>query len=226
MTLQVIEQDEGEASFTPSKIVCVGRNYVDHIQELGNEIPSDMVVFVKPNSAIGQNLPSFIQEQIHYETELCFKVENGQFAAVGLGLDLTKRALQSSLKSQQLPWERAKAFDGSAIFSQFISLSTLSLKANASFCFMLTIDDELIQLGHSDLMMYSVDQIHRSISEFMSLVDGDIVMTGTPKGVGEVTKGAVFEMKLWPDIEYHSYEQLLVDVNKAQPMICQSWVAE
>ena len=97
----------------PSKILCVGRNYRAHIEELGNEIPDSMVVFNKPNSAISDTLYSDINNQpLHYESELAFTVKEGKLDAVGFGLDLTKRALQSTLKAKGLPWERAKAFDG------------------------------------------------------------------------------------------------------------------
>ncbi len=105
------------AAVTPSKIVCVGRNYVAHIEELGNEIPEQMVVFNKPNSAIGDTLYANLGEPLHYESELAFMVRAGQLAAVAFGLDLTRRELQSRLKHRGLPWERAKAFDGAALFS-------------------------------------------------------------------------------------------------------------
>ena len=99
--------------FTPSKIVCVGRNYAEHIAELNNETPTSMVLFVKPNSAISQQLHAEHNgEALHYETELCFLIKNKQLAGVGLGLDLTKRSLQSALKEKGLPWERAKAATG------------------------------------------------------------------------------------------------------------------
>ncbi|MFA0697572.1 fumarylacetoacetate hydrolase family protein, partial [Vibrio sp. 10N.222.49.C9] len=97
-------------SFTPSKILCVGRNYAAHIEELGNEIPEDMVVFMKPNSSLSQQLNSFHDEPLHYEAELCFLVKDGEFSGVAIGLDLTKRETQSALKAKGLPWERAKAF--------------------------------------------------------------------------------------------------------------------
>ncbi|WP_153913432.1 fumarylacetoacetate hydrolase family protein [Shewanella sp. TC10] len=224
MALKTINQRGHLAQIIPSKIVCIGRNYVDHIHELGNELPDDMVVFIKPNSAISESLSSFHQEPIHFETELCFKVENNQFSAVGIGLDLTKRGLQSKLKAKQLPWERAKAFNGSAVFSEFIELPSDS--SSDKFCFQLTIDGVLAQLGHSDLMMYSVADIQSAIAEFLTLEDGDIVMTGTPKGVGEVSKGASFEVKLWTGIEYDSFEQLLSNTKTAEPLWTQSWLAE
>jgi len=174
----------------PSKIVCVGRNYVAHIQELGNDIPGSMVVFNKPNSAITDILRSRIDNQVlHYEGELAFTVHHGKLAAVGFGLDLTKRALQSTLKDQGLPWERAKAFDGAALFSEFVALpmdiASLSLR--------LEVDGELRQAGGVELMIYKPDAISIEIATFTTLDDGDIIMTGTPSGVGEIRPGQLFK---------------------------------
>jgi len=177
---------------SPSKIICIGRNYVDHIAELGNEIPDEMVVFLKPNSAISTELLAFHQEQLHYEGELCFVFQNGKFSAVGFGLDLTKRSLQSKLKATGLPWERAKAFDGSAVFSNFVSIESI----DDSLSLELTINGRVIQSGGIELMMYKPDAILAELQSFMTLQDGDIVMTGTPKGVGEIEAGAVFEGKV------------------------------
>lgn len=141
-----------------------------------------MVVFLKPNSAISSTLAAFHQEPLHYEAELCFIYHQGRFSAVGFGLDLTKRCLQSHLKAKGLPWERAKAFDGSAVFSEFVAIgeitSTLSLQ--------LKINGEIIQQGGVELMMYKPDEILNELQTFMTLQDGDIVMTGTPKGVGVI----------------------------------------
>jgi 2-keto-4-pentenoate hydratase/2-oxohepta-3-ene-1,7-dioic acid hydratase in catechol pathway len=182
-------------TITPSKIVCIGRNYVDHIAELGNEVPDEMVVFNKPNSAISTTLLSHHQEQLHYEGELCFVIENGQFAAVGFGLDLTKRTLQSKLKAKGLPWERAKSFDGGAVFSEFVRINqdeideTLSLE--------LLIDNDLIQAGGVTLMMYKPLEILAELQTYTHLNDGDIIMTGTPKGVGLITEGACFKGRVF-----------------------------
>jgi 2-keto-4-pentenoate hydratase/2-oxohepta-3-ene-1,7-dioic acid hydratase in catechol pathway len=181
----------------PSKVICIGRNYVDHIHELGNELPDDMVVFLKPNSAISHQLISFSQEAIHYEAELCFLVKDGTFAAVGLGLDLTKRELQGQLKSKGLPWERAKAFDGSAVFSEFICLDVQESLLTLPWRFEFELDGQLLQQGDSALMLYSPQQILQSLSEFMTLEDGDIVMTGTPKGVGVLKPGGLYQARLW-----------------------------
>jgi 2-keto-4-pentenoate hydratase/2-oxohepta-3-ene-1,7-dioic acid hydratase in catechol pathway len=173
----------------PNKVICIGRNYVEHIAELGNEIPNEMVVFLKPNSAIAANLNAFHQEPLHYEAELCFVYHQGRFSAVGFGLDLTKRSLQSQLKAKGLPWERAKAFDGSAIFSEFIEINNVdpTLELN------LTINDKTVQQGGIELMMYKPNEILKELQTFMTLEDGDIVMTGTPKGVGVINQGDTFE---------------------------------
>lgn len=176
----------------PSKIICIGRNYVDHINELGNEIPDEMVVFIKPNNAISNELNSFDQEPLHYEGELCFMYQNGTLSAVGFGLDLTKRQLQTELKAKGLPWERAKAFDGSAVFSDFVTInsidSTLSLE--------LSINQRVIQQGGVELMMYKPAEILKELQRFITLEDGDVVMTGTPKGVGAIVTGDRFKGRI------------------------------
>lgn len=170
---------------TPSKIVCVGRNYVAHIEELGNEIPQQMVVFNKPNSALGNTLYAELDEPLHYEGELALMLYRGQFAAVAFGLDLTRRELQSRLKEKGLPWERAKAFDGAALFSEFVALphdlDELRLR--------LEVDGELRQQGGVNLMMYKPATILAELARYTTLEDGDIVMTGTPAGVGMVELG-------------------------------------
>lgn len=181
--------------YTPSKIVCVGRNYVEHITELGNEIPENMVVFSKPNSAISNVLKAVYQEPLHYEAELCFMIENGVFAGVGCGLDLTKRALQTKLKTQGLPWERAKAFNGAALFSPFVRLPE-----NAdNLVIELDVDGDLRQRGTIDKMMYKPDHILSALYDFMTFEDGDIIMTGTPAGVGEVVAGATYDCRVLLD---------------------------
>lgn len=183
----------GEAAIAPTKILCIGRNYVDHIHELGNEIPEDMVVFLKPNSAISTVLHSEHQgETLHYETELCFMFQQGRFTHVAVGLDLTKRDLQSKLKAKGLPWERAKAFDGGALFSPFVAIDD----AEAPLHFSLSINDKLVQEGNIDLMIYKPQTILSELQAFISLDEGDIVMTGTPKGVGSITANSVFNVTL------------------------------
>lgn len=184
-----MEKSGESRSVRPGKIVCVGRNYVEHIRELGNEIPENMVIFLKPPTAVSSRLASVhCGEPVHYEGEICFLVEGGAFSMVAFGLDLTKRELQSRLKEKGLPWERAKAFDGAALFSRFVPFcgeySALSLS--------LEINGETVQSAGTDLMMYKPDEIFAEISSFMTLEDGDIVMTGTPKGVGAVKAGDRF----------------------------------
>ena len=179
----------GDEAVAHSKIVCVGRNYLEHIRELGNETPEQMVIFNKPNSAMSSALRAESEEPLHYEGEICFTVRDGRYHAVGFGLDLTRRELQSRLKAKGLPWERAKAFDGAACFSDFVELGetpfeTLSLE--------LEVDGDMRQAGGYELMMHKPDAILAGIEAFMSLDDGDIVMTGTPKGVGQVAKGEKF----------------------------------
>jgi len=166
----------------PSKIICVGRNYVEHIKELNNDIPTEPVIFLKPNSAIDQNLHCGSISEIHFEAEICFLIKAGQLHAVGFGLDLTKRTLQSQLKSKGLPWERAKAFNRSAVFSQFITFSgeinDLRLE--------LWVNDTLQQQADVHLMIYKPSKLLSEINTFMSCNDNDIIMTGTPKGVGVI----------------------------------------
>ncbi len=176
-------------SVFPTKVLCVGRNYLDHIKELENAIPEQMVVFNKPSTAISSHLHAFQQEPIHYEGEICFVVNKGQFSAVGIGLDLTKRQLQSQLKEQGLPWERAKAFDGSAVFSRFVSLQGLNID---NLEIELFINCVRVQRGGVRQMMYSPQTILGELQSYTTLCDGDVIMTGTPKGVGEVQQGDVF----------------------------------
>ena len=184
-------------TITPSKIVCVGRNYYAHICELNNEIPDQMVLFSKPNSAISHELNSYHQESIHYEGELAFVFENGRFSAVGFGFDLTKRALQSQLKKKSLPWERAKSFDGSAVFSGFIPIESI----DPSLSFTLSINGVVAQQGDLEFMIHSPAKILKEIQAFMHLEDGDIVMTGTPKGVGVLESGAMYQIAIKNDQE-------------------------
>ncbi len=175
----------------PSKIICVGRNYVEHIKELGNEIPKDMVLFVKPNSSISDELKE-VGFDNHYEGEISFLIINQKIAGVGFGLDLTKRELQSYLKNKGLPWERAKSFDGAAVFSEFVpfedDINELGLE--------LYINDKLVQKGGVNLMIYKPKTILKEIKSFMSLQDGDIIMSGTPKGVGKYKKEDKFLGKI------------------------------
>ncbi|MDH5426355.1 MAG: fumarylacetoacetate hydrolase family protein [Gammaproteobacteria bacterium] len=177
----------------PSKIVCIGRNYVDHIEELENEVPAEPVIFIKPNSSISGDIFFNESDPVHYEGEISFLIRSGKLFAVGFGLDLTKRELQSSLKDKGLPWERAKSFDKSAVFSEFVSFS-----GDVSCLRMeLYINDNLVQQAGYALMLNKPDDILNEIKSFFSLEDGDVVMTGTPKGVGSVNVGDLFLGKIY-----------------------------
>ncbi|WP_022942832.1 fumarylacetoacetate hydrolase family protein [Psychromonas hadalis] len=175
-------------SITPSKVVCIGRNYVEHIKELNNEMPDQAVIFVKPNSAISDIIVSNKDEPIHYEAEISFIIEDKKISAVGFGLDLTKRGVQSKLKNKGLPWERAKAFDKSAVFSPFVVFSG----DTENLSMQLLINDQLIQHADYALMIHKPTEIMAEVASFMSFCDGDILMTGTPKGVGIVHQGDIF----------------------------------
>ena len=181
-----------EKQITPSKIVCIGKNYAAHIDEMGGLKPDDMTVFLKPNTALSSELIADRGEAVHFETEICLLIEGGRVRGVGIGFDLTKRDTQAKLKQQGLPWERSKAFDGSAIFSQFVSaphsLDDLSLT--------LHVDGELRQKGHVSMMLYPPLVILEELSQFMSLRDGDVIMTGTPAGVGPLMSGADYTATL------------------------------
>jgi len=173
-------------------VVCVGRNYVEHIKELGNEMPEDMVLFCKPNSSISSEL-RYVGEDGHYEAEISFLILDDDIKGVGFGLDLTKRDIQSKLKSKGLPWERAKAFDGAAVFSEFVHIEKSDID---SLEVELLINGKLVQKGGVELMIYKPEEIIKEIKSFMSLEDGDIVMSGTPKGVGKFKKGDLFRGKI------------------------------
>ncbi|KGJ94947.1 fumarylacetoacetate hydrolase family protein [Colwellia psychrerythraea] len=184
-TVKLVSSDESVQQITPSKVVCIGRNYVDHIKELANEVPDEMVVFLKPNSAISTVLNAkHNNDVLHYEAELSFLYQGGQFIAVALGLDLTKREVQAKLKTKGLPWERAKAFDSSAVFSDFVSFDQKNM---SQLSLSLTINNILKQQGGVKLMMVKPNEILKDLQSFITLEDGDIVMTGTPKGVGVIT---------------------------------------
>lgn len=171
-----------EKSIFPSKVVCIGRNYVEHIKELNNETPEEMVFFIKPNSAISQQLifPRSANS-CHYEAEISFLIEENKISAVGFGLDLTLRDVQSKLKQKGLPWERAKAFDNAAVFSKFVNfsgdISELGLE--------LYINGELKQKGDVSMMINKPKEIIKEFCTFSSFEDGDILMSGTPSGVGQ-----------------------------------------
>ena len=174
-------------TLTPSKVVCVGRNYVEHIKELGNEMPENLVLFNKPNSAITDEL-RYYKKDTRFEGEISFLIEDKKIAGVGFGLDLTHAKIQSYLKEKSLPWERAKAFDGSAVFSEFVrfngDLEDLSLT--------LSVNGNVVQEASYELMIYKPDVVLKEILSFMDLEDGDIIMSGTPKGVGTYNNGDRF----------------------------------
>ncbi|MFV0436698.1 MAG: fumarylacetoacetate hydrolase family protein [Desulfopila sp.] len=183
----------GKRWLAPSKIVCVGRNYVAHIEELGNQVADEMVIFCKPNSAIATTLKaSHGGESLHYETEICYLVKGGRLAAVGCGLDLTKRALQTRLKEAGLPWERAKSFTGAALFSSFVPLPS----PGDELVVELTVDGVLRQRGSTTMMLYSPPRILAELTTFMDLEDGDLIMTGTPAGVGVIGAGETFTARI------------------------------
>jgi 2-keto-4-pentenoate hydratase/2-oxohepta-3-ene-1,7-dioic acid hydratase in catechol pathway len=147
-----------------------------------------MVLFIKPNAVIGENLQANHQEPLHYEVELSFLYQQGMFTAVAVGLDLTKRGLQSTLKAKGLPWERAKSFTGSALFSEFVAIKEITEDLTIT----LDINGERRQQGNVSMMLFRPDNILQEIQSFINLEDGDIVMTGTPAGVGQIISGDVF----------------------------------
>ncbi|WP_105188349.1 fumarylacetoacetate hydrolase family protein [Pseudoalteromonas sp. T1lg48] len=186
----------------PGKITCIGRNYVEHIKELDNAMPDAMVIFNKPPSALADVLQSQHQnEALHYEGELCFAIKNNRPVAVAFALDLTKRALQSELKAKGLPWERAKSFDGAVLASDFVAIDETDI---ARLSLRLYIDGELIQEGQTTQMLYPVQAAIDELASWQRLQDGDWLLSGTPKGVGEVRTGQVFEGQVLLD------EQVLV----------------
>lgn len=178
----------------PSKVVCIGRNYVEHILELNNETPGTMVVFNKSNSAITDNL-NFFTPDTRFEGEICFLIKNKQIDAIGFGLDLTKANLQNKMKTKGWPWERAKSFDKSAVFGEFVkfngNIEDISMK--------LYINETLVQYATYDLMIYKPKEMLKEINSFMSLEDGDIVMSGTPKGVSTYSINDTFVGKIFCD---------------------------
>lgn len=179
--------------FEPSKIICVGRNYVEHIRELGNEIADEIVIFIKPNSAISQEIVLEGDELIHFEAEITFLVLGGALSGVGFGLDLTKREVQAGLKAKGLPWERAKAFNHSAVLSEFVGFSCHPIHLRLE----LYVNGQLRQSGGGDLMLHKPDEILTEVKTFLSLEDGDLLMSGTPKGVGQVKGGDEFLGKIY-----------------------------
>jgi 2-keto-4-pentenoate hydratase/2-oxohepta-3-ene-1,7-dioic acid hydratase in catechol pathway len=177
----------GNKTMTPSKVVCIGRNYVEHIEELGNELPASMVVFNKPNSAISETL-CYISGDCRFEGEICFLIKAGKICGVGFGLDLTKADLQNMLKAKGLPWERAKGFDRSAVLSDFALLDD----PLESLRMTLHVNGVLRQFADYGLMIYKPETMIAEIESFMHLEDGDVIMSGTPKGVATFNAGDRF----------------------------------
>ncbi len=188
------------------KIFCVGRNYVDHAKELGNDVPEEPVIFLKPKSAFLQpHMPFYYPEftnELHYEVELVLRVsKNGKYIqerhaskyynAYTVGIDFTARDIQAELKKKGLPWEIAKAWDNSAAVGKFIDIKP-GMNLN-DINFSLLKNKEMVQQGNSGQMMFSIDQIVAYISQFFSLNIGDLIFTGTPAGVGECVVGDQLE---------------------------------
>jgi len=184
------------------KIICIGRNYVEHAKELNNPLPERPVFFLKPDtSLLIRNRPFFypeFSEEIHFETELVIKINrNGKhiqekfakkyYNEIALGIDFTARDIQQNCKQKGLPWEVAKAFDNAAPISKIISMDELQDKENIKFH--LEINDQLVQEGSSVDMIFSFDQIISYVSQFITLKMGDLIYTGTPAGVGPVKIG-------------------------------------
>ncbi|EED36545.1 fumarylacetoacetate (FAA) hydrolase [Luminiphilus syltensis NOR5-1B] len=178
---------------TPGKIICIGKNYAAHIAEMDGQVPDAMVVFMKPPGAIGDTLHAHAGEPLHYEGEISFLMRDGEVAGIGFGLDLTKRALQGKLKKAGLPWERCKAFDGAALFSEFVpapaNLEALRLET--------WVDGECRQNGGVSMMLYPPAVMLPELQTFTHFADNDIIMTGTPSGVGEIKPGERFEGRVF-----------------------------
>jgi 2-keto-4-pentenoate hydratase/2-oxohepta-3-ene-1,7-dioic acid hydratase in catechol pathway len=184
------------------KIICVGRNYAEHAMELGNDIPEEPVIFMKPKSALLQShtpfyYPEFTNE-LHYECELVLRIcKNGKYIqerqagsyydAITVGLDFTARDIQDELKKKGLPWEKAKAFDNSAVLGKWLPITPALNKKNINFS--LYKSGELVQKGNSSKMLFGFDSIIENVSKYFSLNIGDLIFTGTPAGVGECVVG-------------------------------------
>jgi 2-keto-4-pentenoate hydratase/2-oxohepta-3-ene-1,7-dioic acid hydratase in catechol pathway len=188
------------------KIICIGRNYVKHIEELQNERPSEPVVFMKPDSAVLLKQHPFVipefSEDIHHEVEILVKINkvgkyiDAKFAhnyydEIGLGIDFTARDLQAKLKEKGLPWEKAKAFDGSAVIGNFLPKKLFSSLENINF--ELFNNGKIVQKGNTSLMLWTIDELIAHVSQFFTLKIGDIIFTGTPEGVSVVKPNDVLE---------------------------------
>lgn len=184
------------------KILCIGRNYEEHAKELKNPLPPESVVFAKPDSALLRNnapfyLPQFAKE-FHHEVELVVKINrlgkdieekfaHRYYDEIGLGVDFTARDLQDELRAKGLPWEKCKAFDGSAVISEFCSKDKFPDINKLNFS--LTVNGELRQSGNSADMIFNIDSIIAHLSQYFTLKIGDLIFTGTPAGVGPVAIG-------------------------------------
>lgn len=188
------------------KIICIGRNYVEHAKELGNEVPEEPVIFMKPKNALIQaNAPFYYPEftnELHYECELVLKIsKNGRYIqerfasnfynAISVGIDFTARDIQSECKKKGLPWEKAKAFDNSAAVGSFKNFGEGMDPKSIHFHF--TKNGEVVQQGNSSQMIFSFDKLIANISKYFSLNIGDLIYTGTPAGVGECVVGDELE---------------------------------
>lgn len=181
------------------KLICIGRNYTDHIKELENQKPTDPVVFLKPDTSILlKKQPFFIpdfSDEVHHEVEVLVKIKkvgkyiDEKFAhkyydEIGLGIDFTARDLQAQLKTKGLPWEKAKAFDGAAVIGKWLPKSNFENVDNINFS--LKKNDEVVQSGNTELMLWKIDELIEYVSKYFTLKIGDIIFTGTPAGVGKV----------------------------------------
>jgi 2-keto-4-pentenoate hydratase/2-oxohepta-3-ene-1,7-dioic acid hydratase in catechol pathway len=187
------------------KIICIGRNYVAHAEELGNKTPMEPVIFMKPDSAIFRQRDAFYipdwTNEVHYEVEIVIKINRlgknieerfapKYFSKFTLGIDFTARDIQKKLKDQGLPWEKAKAFDQSAVLGEFLDINEYSLD---NLEFKLKKNGQVVQSGNTKSMIFSIPQIIEHCSEFFTLKIGDLIYTGTPEGVGPVSKGDELE---------------------------------
>jgi 2-keto-4-pentenoate hydratase/2-oxohepta-3-ene-1,7-dioic acid hydratase in catechol pathway len=188
------------------KIICIGRNYVNHIKELQNERPDEPVVFLKPDSAILLKQHPFVipefSNDVHHEVEVLVKINkvgkyiepkfaHNYYDEIGLGIDFTARDLQSKLKEKGLPWEKAKAFDGSAVIGDFYPKSEFS--SLESINFELINNGNVVQKGNTQHMMWKIDELISHVSQFFTLKKGDIIFTGTPEGVAAVKPNDILE---------------------------------
>ena len=188
------------------KLICIGRNYAKHIEELQNERPDEPVVFLKPDSSVLLYQHPFVipefSSDIHHEIELIVKINkvgkyiepkfaHKYYDEISVGIDFTARDLQQKLKEKGLPWEKAKAFDGSAVIGSFISKKVFS--SLESINFELTNNGKTVQKGNSSLMLWKIDELIAYVSQYFTLKIGDIIFTGTPEGVAVVQPNDVLE---------------------------------